>query len=153
MTVSELPVGLRELLSAPHDFRAEPRVAEAAIGRLGVSHALLESFFKMYEGPFWSDHLGCELMDLCAGDETIESATKTCRASFQFGPEFIILTQLTAGQVLVLDADKDKVYEVDFEGAEKMLIAGRLEPTWRSLSAFLRDYFLGLRPKIRNDDE
>lgn len=85
--------------------------------------------------------MGCELMDLCEDEETIKSATELCRRQFRFPQNFLVLTKLSAGQVVVLNTVDDKVYEVDFEGGEKLLLQGKIEPRWNHLHSFLIEFF------------
>ena len=95
-------------------------------------------------GPFWSEALGFELLDALEGPETIRSITENCRQQFGFPDHVVVLSAPSAGQVIALDVDSDKLFEVDFEGGEKLLALGQLTPRWNSFEAFLCEYF-GLR--------
>ncbi|MFI8618504.1 hypothetical protein ACIGHN_23670 [Acidovorax sp. NPDC077693] len=108
---------------------------------LGVTHELLQSFYEKYVGPFWSERIGCELLDIVEGADNISAMTLVCRDEFNFFSKYLVISQLAAGQVVVLDTHTDEVYEVDFEGGERMLMAGTLKPRWNSFEKFLMDYF------------
>lgn len=141
MISSLIPQQVIDCLSEKKYFRQDKDLVDQALNRLMVDHPLFRSFFETYEGSFWSEHLGYELLDIVDGSETVETSTDTCRAQFGFPPQFLVLTQLSTGQVVVLNVDNDKVYEVDFEGGEKLLLSGELPPRWMSFEDFLRDYF------------
>jgi len=83
------------------------------------------------------------MLDVCAGSDTLETSTLTCRDLFGFPEEFVVLTQYSAGQVLVLDRQMDSVYEVDFEGGDQLLVRNELGPRWNSFREFLVEYFGG----------
>lgn len=137
---NEVAISLRDQKYA----RPDPDIVVDALHRLGVPpHSLLQAFFRKYEGPFWSEHLGYELLDVSEGVETVESATETCQQKFGFPRSAVVLTQLTSGQVAVLNTEIDKVYEVDFEGGDVMLKTGELVPRWGTFRDFLLEYFAG----------
>ncbi|MDY6993021.1 MAG: SMI1/KNR4 family protein [Pseudomonadota bacterium] len=143
MNGNDIPGAVKSLLAEPTYARANPDSVGLILSDLGVEHGLLRSFLERYEGPFWSEYTGCEMLDLYEGEETIKSATETCRRQFGFPSNLLVLSRLTAGQVVVLDTSDDKVYEVDFEGGEELLNKKELEPRWGSLRSFLIEYFVG----------
>jgi hypothetical protein len=95
----------------------------------------------MYSGPFWSSRIGVELLEIIEAPRTVEVVTKICREKFGLPAGFFVLTDLTAGQVVVLDDEKDQVYEMDFEGGEKLIANGNLPVRWPSVESFLMDCF------------
>jgi hypothetical protein len=141
MISSTIPQQVVDSLHERKYFRQDKSLVDQALKRLKGDHPLLRSFFETYEGSFWSEHLGYELLDILDGSETVETSTEICRTNFGFPPQFFVLTQLSTGQVVVLNVDNDMVYEVDFEGGEKLLLSGELPPRWTSFDEFLRDYF------------
>lgn len=141
--MNQLSQDIKDVLADAIYLRSDPSVVGMELKRVGVNHSLLQEFFEHYEGPFWSEYIGCELMDICADDENIVSATEICRKQFGFSIALLVLTRLTAGQVVVLDCVQDKVYEVDFEGGDRLLLSGQLTPRWESFSSFLDEYFTG----------
>ena len=143
MNGNDIPDAVKSLLAEPTYARANPDSVAPILSDLGVEHSLLRSFLERYEGPFWSEHIGCEMLDLYEGEETIKSATETCRQRFGFPSNLLVLSQLTAGQIVVLDTSDDKVCEVDFEGGEELLKKKELEPRWDSFRSFLVEYFVG----------
>ncbi|NHZ93963.1 SMI1/KNR4 family protein [Massilia sp. CCM 8733] len=141
MTPSLIPQQVIGSLYEKKYFRQDKDLVDQALNRLMADHPLFRSFFETYEGSFWSEHLGYELLDIVDGSETVETSTGVCRNKFGFPPQFLVLTQLSTGQVVVLNVHTDKVYEVDFEGGEKLLLSGELPPRWTSFDEFLKDYF------------
>ncbi|MBP8811994.1 MAG: hypothetical protein KBG48_34275 [Kofleriaceae bacterium] len=123
--------------------RKNPRAVEVALAELGVQvSAAFFDFYSRYEGPFASDHSGFQLLDLCVGAPSIVSLTVACREQYAFLARYLVLTDLLGGGVLVYDAVSDAVYNVDFEGGERELVAGRLAPGWQSFREFLA-YYVG----------
>jgi hypothetical protein len=144
MTVSAVPADIAAKLADPIYTRPAGPDAGRALDALGAGgHPLLKGFFESYVGSFWSENMGVELMDLMLGTETIQTSTEVCRRKFGFPSQFIVLSTYSAGQVVVLDVNTDEVFNVDFEGGDRMLIEGELEPQWASFEAFLRDFFCG----------
>ncbi len=141
MKTSTIPQQVAKSLQGSENLRRDKEVVGKALTRLGGEHLLLKIFFETYEGSFWSEHLGCELLDIAEGDESIETSSKICRDLFGFPLQYFVLTRLSVGQVVVLDVERDLVYEVDFEGGDAMLLRGDLPQRWGSFEAFLIDYF------------
>ncbi|MNR45433.1 hypothetical protein D3C85_1642790 [compost metagenome] len=48
---------------------------------------------------------------------------------------------MSTGAILVLDSITDKVFEVDFEGGQDLLVYGELEMSWSNFYELLKDYF------------
>lgn len=67
--------------------------------------------------------------------------TLACREQYGFENKFIVLTNMAANEVLILDTESDKVYRVDFEGGENKLKMNELKETWSSFLDFLKEYF------------
>lgn len=139
--MSQIPHSVESKLSDQIYHRSQSDLVGNALADLAVKHELVQVFLNRYEGPFWSQRLGYEFLDLIEGNETIVSATQTCRDQYGFPGQFLVLSQLSAGQIVVLDTLGDKVYEVDFDGGNKLLLAGGLAPSWDSFRSFLVDYF------------
>jgi SMI1 / KNR4 family (SUKH-1) len=99
------------------------------------------TFFERYQGPFGSSTTGFQLLDLFEGPDTIISSTEVCRQEHGFLDRHLVLSDYLGNAVLVLDARDNRVYNVDFEGADQALLAGTLAWTWPSFEDFLRDYF------------
>lgn len=53
----------------------------------------------------------------------------------------LVLSEMSANAVLVLDTVTDKVYIVNFEGGDELLFKGELKETWSSFFDFLKAYF------------
>ena len=134
---------------------SRPKLADAAYRRVKtqlVSVALRDlatevpksfrEFYEIHVGPFGSSNTGFLLLDLIQGNPNILSMTKTCRQEFGWHPNLLVLTEPVANAVLTLDATRDLVFNVDFEGGDLALLSGALAPTWESFSAFL-DFFFG----------
>lgn len=138
----DVPESVSRVLGDAIYARRNVEMVAGVLAALDVKHDLLRSFFERYEGPFWSENTGYEVLDILDGDETIQSATEICRKQFLFPVQFLVLSRLSAGQVVVLDTLDDKVYEVDFEGGEALLLAGQLAPRWESFRSFLNEFIL-----------
>lgn len=100
-----------------------------------------KQFYETYEGPFSSNFLGFELLDLCNQETNIRSQTEVCRDIHRFPKRFLVLTELLGGEILVYDSETDFVFQVDFEGSDAEFLEGRLEPRWKSFYDFLNDFF------------
>lgn len=110
--------------------------------RLGVNASdIVIQFYRNFAGPFWEESIGFELLDIIDDKPNVESATLICREEFTFPSKYLILTELTTNEIIVLDSESDKLYKVDFEGADEALLAGTLKETWANFEEFLREYF------------
>ena len=103
--------------------------------------AAFRAFYERYQGPFSSRRTGFELLDLCEGTDSVIGLSRVCRQQHRFLERHLVLTSLLGNAVLVLDAQDDHVYNVDFEGGDEALLAGRLEWAWQSFEDFLLYYF------------
>ncbi len=105
-----------------------------------VSDTVIQ-FYQNFAGPFWEESIGFGLLDIIDDNPTVESVTLVCREEFAFPIRYLVLTELTIGEIIVLDSKSDKLYKVDFEGGEKSLLTGTLKENWTSFSEFLSKYF------------
>lgn len=123
-------------------LRADPTVVEAALARLGVrpSSAFVD-FFQQYYGPIGSESVPYQLQDLVLGSDSILEITTIARQEFRLPSEFLVLTNLFGGAVLMLDTKTDQVFDVDFEGGLEHLLGGTLAARWNSFYAFLEEFF------------
>lgn len=138
-----LPDSIIDELKDPVYRRSNAQLVGAALERLGVTPSPeFCEFYQAYEGPFWSETLGIEVVDLIANEDSIEALTQLCRSRYNFPPQVLVLTQLCAGgTVHVLDTRSDQVLVVDFEGGHRLLAEGTLEADWPSFAVFLAVYF------------
>jgi len=141
MMTQNIPASVLNNLSSAVYARLHMEVVSKALEQLGVEHQLFQLFMERFEGPFWNVASGYELLDLVEGNPCVMLSTFECRAEFRFPTHYLVLTALSANQILVLDSLLDYVYEVDFEGGDQLLAKGGLEPRWRSYSSFLTEYF------------
>lgn len=58
-----------------------------------------------------------------------------------FPKKYLVLTEMEANEVIVLNSLNDKVYRVDFEGGDEKLLNEDLEEDWESFEEFLVTYF------------
>lgn len=138
----DLPESVKNELSDSAYDRADPEEVSRALEMFGVNPPVFfVDFYKKYEGPFWSEKLGYELLDLVEDCPNIVGHTKLCREQYEFPNQYLVLTEITTGQVAVLNAETDQVFEVDFEGGDVLLKKGELEPRWNSFKEFVVDYF------------
>lgn len=64
-----------------------------------------------------------------------------CRIEHSFPMHYLVLTEMVANKVIVLNTLDDKVYRVDFEGGDEKLLNGVLQAEWQSFEEFLIAYF------------
>lgn len=107
---------------------------------VNVSDVVWE-FYMNFDGPFWEETLGMELLDIVNDGVNIESITNECREEYMFPKKYLVLTEMAAGEVIVLNTLSDKVYRVDFEGGDEKLLNEELEEDWESFEDFLVTYF------------
>jgi hypothetical protein len=78
---------------------------------------------------------------LCNSDPSIITATEVSRDEHGLPDEYLVLTDLLGGGVLMYRGATDEVFAVDFEGGVQALVAGQLSPRWLSFEEFLKEYF------------
>lgn len=140
--MSMLPNGLEEVLSDGIYLRNDKNEVIKAIKELDVnpSKEFIE-FYTTYAGPFWEETLGVELMDMIQDNNNIVKSTNICRNEYGFNKKYLVLTEMSVNEVIVLDSDTDKMYRVNFEGGDELLKKGELHEKWSSFSEFLKEYF------------
>lgn len=133
---------LRKILDSDLYFRKDKDPVIQAFRRLkvNVSGSVME-FFNNFSGPFWSETLGLEFLDIVEDDVNIEFMTNECRKCHFFPERFLVLTEMCANEILVLNTINDKVYRVDFEGGQEDLVNDKLDEEWSSFEAFAIEYF------------
>ena len=111
--MSKLPRGLEEILSDTIYLRSNKEDIVKAIKELDIipSEEFIE-FYTRYEGPFWEETLGIELMDIIEDSNNIFKSTNICRNEYGFGKEYLVLTEMSANEVLVLNSKTDKYIEL-----------------------------------------
>ena len=132
---------LAKILGDSRYVRMNSGTTKTRLADLSLCHADLIWFCEKYEGPFWSKKLGLEMLDAIEGVENICTATELCRSLYGFPSQYAVLSGLVAGQAILLDCKRDRVFEVDFEGGDKLLVADQLPLRWRGFEDFLLDYF------------
>jgi hypothetical protein len=140
--MATLPTHVEQCLTNAAFRRENPEEMFSALARLGVqpSDVFLE-FYKNYAGPFGSKRSSFELLDLVLQDENIERNTELCRKQFAFPKQYLVISGLLAGSVLVYDTRTDRVFNVDFEGGEKDLVSGVAKPQWETFYDFIGSFF------------
>ena len=140
--MANLPDRLEEILSDETYERQNKGEVQDAIKRLGVtvSETFLE-FYGKYTGPFWEESVPFELLDIVEDTNTIESYTVISRKEHEFPKQYLVLSEMSANAVLVLDTITDNVYKVNFEGGDELLKKGELKETWSTFYDFLVEYF------------
>ena len=132
---------LKESLDNSTYARENEKEVIQAFKRLDVKVSkVVEEFFLNFAGPFWEETLGMEFFDI-VDDVNIETVTNECRKEHLFPKQYLVLTEMTANEVIVLNTFNDKVYRVDFEGGDKMLLTEQLKEEWESFEKFLVSYF------------
>jgi len=133
---------LEEILDSSMYARENPDEVIQTFQRLSVNVSKnVEEFFVRFAGPFWEETLGMGFLDIVEDDINIESVTMECRIEHSFPAHYLVLTEMVANEVIVLDTLDDKVYRVDFEGSDEKLLNGVLQAEWQSFEEFLIAYF------------
>ena len=99
-------------------------------------------FFDRFRGPVGSEKFGYQILDLTEDEPSVMSATAQIRKNFSLPLNYLVISSLEAGGVLVYDCVSDAVYDVDFEGGYGRLMHGQLNPRWHSFSEFISEFFL-----------
>lgn len=140
--MSELPEKLKQILGNKIYQRENVAEVKQALIRLDINTSYsFYRFYKQYAGPFWENFVPFELLDIVDEKNNIESYTYICRSEYGFPKQYLILSEMSLNTVLVLDTLTDKVYKVDFEGGDELLLKGELKETWSTFYEFLKDYF------------
>ncbi len=133
---------LKNILDKSTYARADKNEVIQTFKRLDVKVSKsVEEFFLEFAGPFWEEKLGMEFLDIVDDEVNIESVTNECRKVHLFPKQYLVLTEMAANEVLVLNTLNDKIYRVDFEGGDEALLNERLEAEWESFEQFLTAYF------------
>ena len=98
-------------------------------------------FFRKFRGPFSSTNVAYELLDVTAQDESIVTNTRVVRQQFGFQERYLVVSSMIGHSVLVYDSETGGVYDVDFEGGDKLLADGKLASRWQSWWKFADEYF------------
>lgn len=137
-----LPNCLEEVLEEDIYKRADKDQVNEVINRLGVEVSnTFREFYYRFAGPFWDEHVPYELLDIIDEENNIEYYTIIARKEHGFPNKYLVLTEMTANAVLVLDSVTDKVYSVNFEGGDELLLNGELKESWPTFYMFLKEYF------------
>ncbi|WP_243523172.1 SMI1/KNR4 family protein [Bacillus pseudomycoides] len=137
-----LPNKLERVLGEDIYKREDKGKVKEVLTNLGVEVSdTFSEFYHRYAGPFWEGHVPYELLDIVDEENAIESNTIIARKELGFPKKYLVLSEMSANTVLVLDSITDKVYSVHFEGGDEQLLNGALKETWSSFYAFLKEYF------------
>ena len=80
-------------------------------------------------------------MDIIEDNNNIVKSTNICRDEHEFNKKYLVLTEMSSNEVIVLDSETDKVYRVNFEGGDELLKNRKLPEEWNSFNDFLKEYF------------
>lgn len=139
--MANLPTSVETALADPAYARGNPSVVATALARLGCSASkTFRDFYERYAGPFAGTG-GYELLDVVDGPENVATETEAVRSQHDFPARYLVISSYVGNAILVYDCETDFVYDVDFEGSDQDLLAGTLEPRWKSFEAFLADFF------------
>lgn len=137
-----IPTKIEHKLSDQVWKRSNNSVLGNAFHELGVHPSdPFGEFYTSFQGPFRSSKISYELLDIIDQEESIVGNTRVVREKFEFPPRYIVLTSLNGLAVLVYDLKTGGVFNVDFEGGDKLLIEGQLAPRWPSWWEFAVEYF------------
>ncbi|MDA2565159.1 SMI1/KNR4 family protein [Bacillus cereus] len=137
-----LPDNLEQVLEEDIYKREDKNKVKETLTNLGVEVSdTFREFYYRYAGPFWEEHVPYELLDVVDEENNIESYTIIARNQHGFPKKYLVLSEMSANAILVLDSVTDKVYSVNFEGGDELLLSGELEETWPTFYEFLKEYF------------
>lgn len=133
---------LKEILDSNTYARENSDDVLQAFLRLNVNVSKsVEEFFTNFAGPFWEENIGMEFLDIVDDEINIENMTNECRREHLFPEYYLVITEMVANEVIVLNTLDDRVYRVDFEGGDEKLLNGVLPAEWDSFEDFLIEYF------------
>lgn len=140
--MSILPEKLDQVLGEDIYKREDKSKVNEALNSLEVDVSVtFREFYYYYAGPFWEEFVPFELLDIVDEENNIESYTFISREEHGFPKKYLILSEMSANAVLVLDTVTDKVFTVNFEGGDELLLKGELKETWPTFYEFLKAYF------------
>lgn len=140
--MSILPVKLHKVLEDDIYNREDKGEVDEKLLNLDVEVSdTFREFYYRYAGPFWEEHVPYELLDLVDDDINIEFNTLIVREKHKFPSKYLVLSEMSANAIIVLDSVTDKVYSVNFEGEDELLIKGELKENWTTFYDFLKEYF------------
>lgn len=125
----------------PIYLRSDADVVTDALAKLGCTASqAFRLFYQRYVGPFAgaSGHL---LLDLVEQDENVIAQTVAAREAHGFPHHYLVLSDYVGNAALVYDSTSDAVFDVDFEGSDRELVASTLAPRWPTFEAFLEEHF------------
>ena len=133
---------LKNIMDSRIYARKNPKDVILAFQRLEVEVSKeVADFFINFEGPFWEETIGMGFLDIVEDEPNIESVTKECRRVHSFPNQYLVLTEMVANEVIVLDTIDSKVYRVNFEGGDERLLNKELQAEWQDFGDFLVEYF------------
>nr|WP_231503976.1 SMI1/KNR4 family protein [Bacillus sp. UNC437CL72CviS29] len=142
MKVNVLPNKLNQVLEEDIYKRKDKKKVKEALISLGVEVSdVFSGFYDRYAGPFWEEHVPYELLDIVDEENNIQSNTMIARNEHGFPKKYLVLSEMSANAVLILDSVTDRVYSVHFEGGDELLLSGELKETWSTFYVFLKEYF------------
>ena len=100
-------------------------------------------FYSQFQGPIDSDFVGYLLLDILEDNPTALELTQYVREEFEIPNHFVVISDVSARSVLVLNTKNDQVVEMDFDGGVELLLEESLEPRWNSFKEFLNEFFDG----------
>ncbi|MFU2014269.1 SMI1/KNR4 family protein [Peribacillus butanolivorans] len=140
--MSILPEKLVQVLGEDIYKREDKSKVNEALNSLEVDVSnTFREFYHYYTGPFWEEFVPFELLDIVDEENNIKSYTFISRKEHDFPKKYLVLSEMSANAVLVLDTVTDKVYTVNFEGGDELLLKGELKETWPTFYEFLKAYF------------
>lgn len=137
-----IPMKIEHKLSDQVWKRSNRSVLGNAFHELGVPPSdPFREFYASFQGPFRSGNSSYELLDIIDQEESIIANTRIVREEFEFPPRYVVLTSMNGLAALVYDLETGGVFDVDFEGSDKLLVEGQLAPRWPSWWEFAVEYF------------
>ncbi|MFT3920943.1 MAG: hypothetical protein QM778_00250 [Myxococcales bacterium] len=130
-------------LSAKQFEHEHPHNVDKAINAIVDANAdLLKAYLRRFRGPIGSSRTSFQLLDAIEEQPNIVTQTTFLRSEFQLGQQWVAISDIVGGSLLVLNTEKDKVFNVDFEGGIELLRDGTLPPISNSFEEFLIWFFV-----------
>jgi hypothetical protein len=137
-----LPTKLKQKILVSMSGRQNPTLVDQAVSDLGV--ALPEDaleFYRLFPGPMGTDTMGYQLLDMVNDNPSVKSITQVMRKKFNLPAEWLAISDLLAGGLLIFNTKTNEVYDVDFEGTLERVLGGRASPTWTTFTELLEVFF------------
>lgn len=125
------------------EYQRKTEIDIQAVEEIGLLRSdPLFQFYESNEGHFSSSNTGFCFLDIATDPKTYWDQHRIVYEEYGIPRRYLVISDLLGNAVLMYDTSTTAVYNVDFEGGDQMLIEGTLEPYFKTLSEFLKWYFV-----------